>query len=52
MYAPLVAVIEVPQMRHYHEKTISCQKGAECNTRQKWRRWVVLDVRPIVAIFC
>ena len=31
---------------------ISCQKGAECYTRQKWRRWVVLSVRPIVAIFC
>ena len=30
---------------------ISCQKGAECNTRRKRRRWVVLDVRPIVAFF-
>ena len=28
---------------------ISCQKGAECYTRRKRRRWVVLDVRPIVA---
>ena len=30
---------------------ISCQKGAECYTRRKRRRWVVLDVRPIVAFF-
>ena len=29
---------------------ISCQKGAECYTRQKCRRWVVLDVRPIDGI--
>ena len=31
---------------------ISCQKGAECYTRQKCRRWVVLGVRPIDGIFC
>ena len=35
-------------MTAYLEKfPISCQKGAECYTRQKWRRWVVLEVRPI-----
>ncbi len=33
-------------------RNICCQKGAECYTRQKCHRWVVLCVRPIVAIFC
>ena len=32
-------------------REISCQKGAECYTRQKCHRWVVLDVRPIGGIF-
>ena len=31
---------------------ICCQKGAECYTRQKCHRWVVLGVRPIGGIFC
>ena len=31
---------------------ICCQKGAECYTRQKCHRWVVLSVRPIGGIFC
>ena len=30
---------------------ICCQKGAECYTRQKCHRWVVLEVRPIGGIF-
>ena len=39
---------DVPQMRRYHVKLLSqklnfCQKGAECYTRQKCRRWVVLE---------
>ena len=34
-----------------HHDLICCQKGAECYTRQKCHRWVVLDVRPIGGIF-
>ena len=34
------------------QEGICCQKGAECYTRQKCRRWVVLCVRPIDGIFC
>ena len=34
------------------QEIICCQKGAECYTRQKCHRWVVLSVRPIGGIFC
>ena len=37
---------------HLNQRTVSCQKGAECYTRQKCHRWVVLGVRPIGGIFC
>ena len=33
------------------QEIICCQKGAECYTRQKCHRGVVLDVRPIGGIF-
>ena len=33
------------------QEIICCQKGAECYTRQKCHRWIVLDVRPIGGIF-
>ena len=35
-----------------HHDLIFCQKGAECYTRQKSRRWAVLEVLLIVGIFC
>ena len=41
----------LPFARLNKRETISCQKGAECYTRQKCHRWVVLDVRPIGGIF-
>ena len=33
-------------------RNICCQNGAECYTRQKSRRWAVLEVLLIVGIFC
>jgi hypothetical protein len=39
------------QRTNLSREIISCQKGAECYTRQKCHRWVVLDVRPIGGIF-
>ena len=30
MYVPLVALIEVPQMRHYHEKLNFLLEGVRC----------------------
>ena len=52
-YFPFAILTEASQMRRYHSKEkICCQKGAECNTRQKYHRWVVLGVRPIGGIFC
>lgn len=32
--------------------TYLASEGVEYNTQQKTRRWVVLDVRPIVGDFC
>ena len=46
---PIVPII--PRIPPQLARNISCQKGAECYTRQKCHRWVVLDVRPIGGIF-
>ena len=47
-----VSVVSVVSKKPYQARDqISWEKGAECYTRRKRRRWVVLDVRPIVAFF-
>ena len=50
-YIPYLPYRPYAPTRHNQREIISCQKGAECYTRQKCHRWVVLDVRPIGGIF-
>ena len=45
-------LVRVVLMRRYHKKLNLSSEGCRYNARQKCRRWVVLDVRPIDGIFC